>query len=62
ILSAIRRMPPEIFREIFAWTLPNATTNKVAHTIAESMNESPWVLTYVCSVWRAAAISTPSLW
>ncbi|KAJ7498129.1 hypothetical protein B0H11DRAFT_1998796 [Mycena galericulata] len=53
IISPLRRMPPEILGEIFSWTLPLAVLDA---------RESPWVLTRVCSLWRAVSISEPSLW
>ncbi|KAJ7648392.1 hypothetical protein DFH06DRAFT_1476392 [Mycena polygramma] len=59
ILSPLRRMPPEMLSEIFCWTLPslrNGTRRGI------KMTDTPWVLTHVCSRWRAIAIATPSLW
>ncbi|KAJ7498116.1 hypothetical protein B0H11DRAFT_2189846 [Mycena galericulata] len=53
IISPLRRMPREILGEIFSWTLSSAVFD---------VRESPWVLTYVCSHWRAVSISKPSLW
>ncbi|KAJ7483566.1 hypothetical protein FB451DRAFT_1364454 [Mycena latifolia] len=60
ILSPLRRMPPEVLTEIFAWTLPS---------VAQALNRSnfdlagsPWVLTHISSRWRAISISSPSLW
>ncbi|KAJ6459933.1 hypothetical protein C8R45DRAFT_842883, partial [Mycena sanguinolenta] len=55
ILSPQRQMPPEILGEIFAWTLPSA------HDIFGT-RRCPWILTHVCSRWRAVALSIPSLW
>ncbi|KAF7336541.1 F-box domain-containing protein [Mycena sanguinolenta] len=55
ILSPMRRIPPEILGEIFSWTLPSA------HEVLRA-EKCPWVLTHVCSRWRAVALSIPSLW
>lgn len=61
ILSPLRRMPPEILAEIFAWTLPTAA-EALSPSSFEMKRRSPWVLTHVCSHWRDVAISTPLLW
>ncbi|KAF7353573.1 F-box domain-containing protein [Mycena sanguinolenta] len=55
ILSPLRRMPPEILGEIFSWTVP--AIRGVFNT-----EDCPWVLTHVCSTWRAVALYQPSLW
>ncbi|KAF7367200.1 F-box domain-containing protein [Mycena sanguinolenta] len=55
ILCPLRRIPPEILSEIFAWTLP--FRREVLST-----ENCPWVLTHVCRGWRAVAITTSSLW
>jgi len=60
ILSPLRRMPLELLREIFLWTLPS-----IAGTLELGrfdMAQSPWVLTQISGHWRAVALSTPSLW
>ncbi|KAJ7607852.1 hypothetical protein FB45DRAFT_702388, partial [Roridomyces roridus] len=54
ILSSIRRIPPEILAEIFK----AAGTSRSRFILANTL----WVLTHVCSRWRAIATSTPSLW
>ncbi|KAJ7605589.1 hypothetical protein FB45DRAFT_1144050 [Roridomyces roridus] len=54
ILSPIRRIPPEILAEIFK----AAGTSRSRFIFANT----PWVLTHVCSRWRAIAISAASLW
>ncbi|KAJ7498133.1 hypothetical protein B0H11DRAFT_1801159 [Mycena galericulata] len=53
IISPLRRMPSEILGQIFSWTLSPAVLD---------VRESPWILTQVCSRWRAVSISEPSLW
>ncbi|KAF7356296.1 F-box domain-containing protein [Mycena venus] len=60
IFSPLRRIPPEVLREIFSWTLPSI--RDALHSGRFEMGQSPWVLTQVCSRWRAVSISTPSLW
>ncbi|KAF7336540.1 hypothetical protein MSAN_02286100 [Mycena sanguinolenta] len=55
ICSPLRRMPTEILAEIFSWMLPSPRD-------IPSIHNSPWVLTHVCSRWRAVALSIPSLW
>ncbi|KAF7345145.1 F-box domain-containing protein [Mycena sanguinolenta] len=56
ILSPLRRMPPEILGEIFSWSQPSD------HHPTFSTKNCHWVLTYICSAWRAVALSKPSLW
>ncbi|KAF7343717.1 F-box domain-containing protein [Mycena sanguinolenta] len=54
IFSPSRRIPSEILGEIFLWSLPSPCSLNVA--------DSPWVLTHVCRLWRAVAVSKSSLW
>ncbi|KAJ7467779.1 hypothetical protein B0H11DRAFT_1664285, partial [Mycena galericulata] len=58
IVSPLRRMPPEVLGEIFSWTLPSP----VETWSCSRFDESPWVLTHICSRWRAISIALPSLW
>ncbi|KAJ7498230.1 hypothetical protein B0H11DRAFT_1999113, partial [Mycena galericulata] len=58
IVSPLRRMPPEVLGEIFSWTLPLP----VETWSCSRLDESPWVLTHICSRWRAISLATPSLW
>ncbi|KAF7356298.1 F-box domain-containing protein [Mycena venus] len=60
ILSPLRRIPPEILREIFSWTVPSIRDALIRGSF--DMHQSPWVLTRICSRWREVSISTPSLW
>ncbi|KAJ7607857.1 hypothetical protein FB45DRAFT_763676, partial [Roridomyces roridus] len=63
ILSSIRRVPPEILGEIFSWTLPCTLREALEPEDCDfDPTRSPWVLTHICSRWRAVAISIPSLW
>ncbi|KAF9525544.1 hypothetical protein CPB83DRAFT_859453 [Crepidotus variabilis] len=50
------RIPEDILREIFLRCLPD-THDAVIHP-----NESPILLTHICSSWRRVALSTPLLW
>ncbi|KAJ7607898.1 hypothetical protein FB45DRAFT_947199 [Roridomyces roridus] len=59
ILSPLRRMPAETLGEIFTWALPSLVDLDQRKSF---IKQSPWVLTHVCSQWRATAISMPSLW
>ncbi|KAJ7117629.1 hypothetical protein C8R44DRAFT_555445, partial [Mycena epipterygia] len=60
ILSPLRRMPPELLCEIFSWTLPSV--REALQRRRFDTKHSPWVLTQICSRWRAIALSTASLW
>ncbi|KAJ6580756.1 hypothetical protein B0H19DRAFT_982308, partial [Mycena capillaripes] len=60
ILSPIRRIPPEVLGEVFSWTLPSITDALSRGRF--DMEASPWVLTQICSRWRAISLSTSSLW
>ena len=56
VLSAVRRIPPELWGEIFihtTTTLPWASSR---------WNTIPWGLSHVCRPWRTAALSVSSLW
>jgi hypothetical protein len=55
LISPARRLPPDILREIFVHTLPTA------HNALIDPNQSPMVLTYICSGWRGIALTTPYL-
>ncbi|KAJ7230273.1 hypothetical protein GGX14DRAFT_410330, partial [Mycena pura] len=60
ILSPLRRIPPEVLAEVFLWSLPPSYVDYERGRY--DVKESPWVLTHVCSRWRAIALSTSSLW
>ena len=57
VVSAQRRLPPEIIQEIFIWFACPRT-----HSRWTSNSELPWVLGQVCRSWRASALSLSSLW
>ncbi|KAK7049333.1 hypothetical protein VNI00_005934 [Paramarasmius palmivorus] len=54
--TPIRRVPDDIFREIFVHSLPDD------HLPVRSIWEAPLLFTRVCRTWREIAISTPPLW
>ncbi|KAK0493397.1 hypothetical protein EDD18DRAFT_1179951, partial [Armillaria luteobubalina] len=56
ILAPVRRLPPEILMEIFAWT-----RNLQSYQL-HRLKGSPWVVSHVCKTWQAAALSCPELW
>lgn len=56
LTSAARRIPPEVWGEVFYHCLRNTPY------IIPRNTQSPMVLTRVCRDWRAVAISTPCLW
>ncbi|KAJ7654646.1 hypothetical protein DFH06DRAFT_1092897 [Mycena polygramma] len=60
ILSPLRRMPPEVLSEVFAWTLPSA--RDLSRRRKPRLRDSPWILTHVSRCWRTVAVLNPSLW
>ncbi|KAF7373084.1 hypothetical protein MSAN_00516200 [Mycena sanguinolenta] len=56
VLSPFSRLPVELLAEVFFWTLPPMSGAPL------DINKSPWLLTHVCSQWRAVAVSKSSLW
>ncbi|KAJ7207706.1 hypothetical protein B0H12DRAFT_961231, partial [Mycena haematopus] len=56
IFSPARRLPAEIFAEIFVSTLPRISDAPL------DISNSPWALTHVSSRWRAVAVSESRLW
>ncbi|KAJ7608689.1 hypothetical protein FB45DRAFT_876959 [Roridomyces roridus] len=57
--SPIGRIPPEILSEIFLWSLPERPFNRCN---SDFLEDSPWVLTHVCSHWRTVSTATHALW
>ncbi|KAF7335869.1 F-box domain-containing protein [Mycena sanguinolenta] len=55
ILSSLRRLPPEIFREIFIQAAPSQRD-------IVSAVQFPWHVAHVCHSWRLVAFSLSSLW
>ncbi|KAJ7154219.1 hypothetical protein C8R46DRAFT_1227825 [Mycena filopes] len=71
VLSLIRRMPPEILAEIFAYFTPVLDVDRFdvlqAHVPTAQdpfypRAEIPWYLGHICRSWRAVALSMRSLW
>ncbi|KAJ7827644.1 hypothetical protein B0H14DRAFT_1228139 [Mycena olivaceomarginata] len=54
VLSAVRRVPPELIGDIFALTLSD--NDDAAGATA---NKPPWYLGHICRSWRHAALSYP---
>ncbi|KAF9011187.1 hypothetical protein BDQ17DRAFT_1272670 [Cyathus striatus] len=54
--SSIRRLPQDVLRRIFSYTLPKD------HNAVMSVQEAPMLLGRICSSWRTIAWSTPQLW
>ncbi|KAF8196903.1 hypothetical protein K438DRAFT_1585606, partial [Mycena galopus ATCC 62051] len=55
ILSPVRRIPPELICEIYAWTWASCKSDYSRH-------EPPWFLGQICRSWRHFALSYPPLW
>ncbi|KAK0201363.1 hypothetical protein DFS33DRAFT_979757 [Desarmillaria ectypa] len=49
-------LPPNVLRKIFLALLDENGFN------FSDTNQGPWIFTYVCSSWRAAALDHPCLW
>ncbi|KAJ7176945.1 hypothetical protein C8R46DRAFT_1346865 [Mycena filopes] len=52
MVSPLRRVPPEVLCEIFAWSVYNSGERE----------EPPWYLGHVCRFWRGIALAYPRLW
>jgi hypothetical protein len=64
LLSPIRRMPPEVLGEIFAFVLELPAFEKPQRGFEAKIrvDESLIALCLVCRTWRDAASATPQLW
>ncbi|KAJ7625740.1 hypothetical protein FB45DRAFT_1060378 [Roridomyces roridus] len=58
ILSAVRRVPPELWSEIFELLTPFTRYVGPAHAV----DSPPWPLTFICRSWRDTALLNPFLW
>ncbi|KAK0229249.1 hypothetical protein EDD85DRAFT_912496, partial [Armillaria nabsnona] len=58
VLSPARRIPPEIWTEIFHH-LKDMSPRE--HYLGE-LTHYPWILSYVCRTWRAIALSCGEIW
>ena len=56
IISLVRRVPVELWRDIFAYCLFTHRNPTISYS------EAPLLLTHVCSLWRSIALTTPRLW
>ncbi|KAJ2921237.1 hypothetical protein H1R20_g15855, partial [Candolleomyces eurysporus] len=56
LIHPVRLIPREILTQIFIHSLPST------HLPVISTSQVPLSLTQVCRIWRAVALSTPSLW
>ncbi|KIM89641.1 hypothetical protein PILCRDRAFT_812464 [Piloderma croceum F 1598] len=56
LLSPSRRIPPELWSEVFVHCLPAGKFVKI------DVQEAPMLLAQVSSLWRSIALSTPGLW
>lgn len=56
LISPVRRVPPDILREVFINCLPDDRNPTM------SSDEAPVVLTRISSQWRTLALTTPRLW
>ena len=54
VLSAVRRIPPELLQEIFLYVAGPYECYR--------WNSIPWSLSQVCRLWRTTALSVSSLW
>ncbi|KAH6912718.1 hypothetical protein BKA70DRAFT_1264747 [Coprinopsis sp. MPI-PUGE-AT-0042] len=57
LISPIRRMPPDILRNVFSYCLARKTPGKIM-----KVTEAPLLLAQICSNWRDLVINTPTLW
>ncbi|KAK7019545.1 hypothetical protein R3P38DRAFT_2713639 [Favolaschia claudopus] len=57
-LAPIRRIPPEVLSQIF---LEFVALLEHENQITNIRN-GVWLLTHICSYWRAVALSTPAIW
>ncbi|KAJ7453185.1 hypothetical protein FB451DRAFT_673074 [Mycena latifolia] len=61
--SPIRRLPPEILGEIFAFSVHSTYYfGDVSEVSGPLSHQAPWVFTRVCRRWAAVALGTPGLW
>lgn len=61
-LSSIRRIPPEILSEIFLFAGAGCRMRWPRPQDELDVDDTPWVISRVCSFWRAVALSVPKLW
>ena len=57
-MSTIDSLPNELLSPIFL----DCLTERVLIRVPLDLNQPPWILSRVCSKWRAVAFSAPNLW
>lgn len=62
IISAIRRIPPEIIQDIFQWLSAILRDGWEANSKSEPKWALPFAYGQICSSWRSSALSVYSLW
>ncbi|KAK1227315.1 hypothetical protein PQX77_009689 [Marasmius sp. AFHP31] len=58
LAAPFRRLPADIWGEIFVYCLPKNQLNVAVCTV----KEAPLMLTTICRTWREVALNTPRLW
>ncbi|KAK7038399.1 hypothetical protein R3P38DRAFT_2615565 [Favolaschia claudopus] len=61
-LAPVRRMPPEVLSHIFLQYVALLEEEDSNEPQITNIRNGVWVLTRICSYWRAVAITTPALW
>ncbi|KAJ7112005.1 hypothetical protein C8R44DRAFT_632527, partial [Mycena epipterygia] len=59
VVAPIRKLPNELLSEIF---LQCAARERIYDNQWNPSTDPEWMLVQVCSLWRAAALSTPRIW
>ncbi|KAJ7732557.1 hypothetical protein B0H16DRAFT_1253771, partial [Mycena metata] len=63
IMSPIRRVPPELVREIFILLTPSLDVKYSPHDPSSILKlPTPWDLGHICRSWRDIALSLGLLW
>ena len=65
VLSPLRRLPPEIIREIFTYLYdPSPSDPRVEshHLRRPRLQDMPWVVSWVCRLWRSVALDLSCMW
>ncbi|KAF9259380.1 hypothetical protein L218DRAFT_933758, partial [Marasmius fiardii PR-910] len=64
ILRPVHRLPPELLRRIFSFTLDSSPADDDVFQTPSSLHPTsmPWVLAHICKSWRKFALGTPGLW
>ncbi|KAK1226016.1 hypothetical protein PQX77_011015 [Marasmius sp. AFHP31] len=66
LVSSVRRLPSELWAEIFALCMGVSTSGQASLAVSKSdwnnVSAPPLVLSHVCSRWRSILHTTPNLW